>query len=114
MPFFITDIWHAVHAILTSGDWITLGIMAVIALGAGFMMASFGSLVTTTIVALIAFALVGYVRAVTLGGQKAAAYAATDWQAFQNLHMLDLLAYALIFAVVIAIAHAARSLIFGR
>ncbi|HXC56889.1 MAG TPA: hypothetical protein VNU97_16440 [Rhizomicrobium sp.] len=114
MPFFIMDIWHAMHAILTTSGWITLAIMAVIALGAGYMMSSFGSLVSTTVVALVAFALVSYARAITLGGQKASAYAATDWQAFQNLHMLDLLAYALLFAIVIAVAHAARSLIFGR
>jgi hypothetical protein len=114
MPFFIMDIWHAVHAILTTSDWITLGIMAVIALGAGFMMSSFGSLASTTLVSLVAFALLGYVRAVTMGGKNASAFAATDWQAFQALHMLDLLAYALIFAVAIAVVHAARSLIFGR
>ena len=111
---FLTDIWHAVNGILTTSDLITLAAMAVIALGAGFMMQNFGSIVTTTVVALIAFALVGYVRAVTLGGQNPSAFASTDWQAFQNLHMLQLLAYMLTFAVAIAIAHTARSLILGR
>jgi hypothetical protein len=108
------DIWHTAHGILTTSDLITLGIMAVVAIGAGFMMQSLGSIVTTTVVALVAFALVSYARAVTLGGQNASAYATTDWQAFQNLHMLQLLAYSVTFAVVIAIAHTARSLIFGR
>jgi len=111
---FLMDIWHTIHSILTTSDLITLGIMAVVAIGAGFMMQSFGSIVTTTLVALIAFALLSYVRAVTLGGQNASAYATTDWQAFQNLHMLQLLGYSLAFAVVIAVAHTARSLIFGR
>jgi hypothetical protein len=108
------DIWHTAHGILTTSDVITLGIMAVVAIGAGFMMQGLGSIVTTTVVALVAFSLVSYVRAVTLGGQNASAYATTDWQAFQNLHMLQLLAYSVTFAVVIAVAHTARSLIFGR
>jgi hypothetical protein len=111
---FLMDIWHAVNGIVTTSDLITLAIMAVIALGAGFIMQNMSSIVTTTIVALIAFALVGYVRAVTLGGKNPSAFATTDWQAFQNLHMLQLLAYLLTFAVAIAVAHTARTLILGR
>jgi heme/copper-type cytochrome/quinol oxidase subunit 2 len=70
-----------------------------------------GSVVTTTLVALIAFALVEYVLAITVHKQNASAFATTDWQAFQNLHMLTLLAYAILFGVVIGVAHTARSLI---
>ena len=110
---FLMDIWNAVHAILTSSDVMTLVIMAVIALGAGIMMQSMGSVVSTTLIALIAFALVEYVLAITVGKQNAAAYAHTDWLAFQALHMLTLLAYALLFGVVIAVAHGIRSAI-GR
>jgi hypothetical protein len=106
---FLMDIWNTIHGILTSSDLITLGLMALIALGAGFMMQSMGSIVTTTVVALVAFALVGYVRAVTMGGQNASAFATKDWQAFQGLHMMTLLAYAVAFAVVIAVVHTARS-----
>ena len=108
---FLMDIWNTIHAILTSSDLITLALMALIALGAGFMMQSFGSIVTTTVVALLAFALAGFVRAITMGGQNAAAFANKDWQMFQDLHMMTLLAYAVAFAVVIAVAHMARSLI---
>ena len=110
---FLMDIWNAVHAILTSSDVMTLVIMAVIALGAGIMMSSLGSVVNTTLVALIAFALVEYVLAITVGKQNAAAAAHADWLAFQNLHMLTLLAYALLFGVVIAVAHGILSAI-GR
>ena len=108
---FLMDIWHAIQAIATTSDIITLVLIAVVAIGAGFMMQSMGSIVATTLIALVAFALAGYVRAVTMGGQNAAAFAIKDWQAFQDLHMLTLLAYALTFAVLIAAAHAARSLI---
>jgi hypothetical protein len=108
---FLTDIWNTIHAIVTTSDLITLGLMALIALGAGFMMQSFGSIVTTTVVALVAFALAGYVKAVTMGGENASTFATKDWQAFQELHMMTLLAYAIAFAVVIAVVHAARSMI---
>ncbi len=110
---FLMDIWHAVLAIVHSSDLLTLVIMAVIAAGAGIMMSSLGSVLNTTLVALIAFALVEYALAITVGKQNAAAYANTDWQAFQNLHMLTLLAYALMFGVVIAVAHGIRTAI-GR
>ena len=113
MPF-LMDIWHAVHDILFSADWKTLAIMAVIALGAGYLMQTFGAVVTTTLVALIAFALIEYALAITIGKQNAAAYASADWKAFQELHMLTLLAYSLIFAVGIGAAHAARSMILDR
>ena len=108
---FLTDIWNTIHTILTSSDLITLGLMALIALGAGFMMQSMGSIVTTTVVALVAFALASYARAVTIGGQNASAFATKDWQAFQSLHMMTLVAYAIAFAVVIAVVHAARSML---
>lgn len=109
----LMDIWHAMQAIVTSSDVITLVIMAVIAIGAGIMMQNMGSVISTTLVALIAFALVEYVLAITLHKQNAAATASADWQAFQNFQMLSLLAYAILFGVVIGIAHTARS-IFDR
>jgi hypothetical protein len=108
---FLMDIWHAVQGIVTTSGLMTLIVMAVIALGAGALMQSMGSVVTTTLVALIAFALVEYVLAITIGKQNASAYATVDWQAFQALKMLTLLSYALLFGVVIAVAHVARSLI---
>jgi hypothetical protein len=107
----LTDLWNTMHGIVTSADVVTLVIMAVVALGAGFMMQSLGSIVTTTFVALLAFALAGYVRAVTAGGQNAAAYAQTDWHGFLGLQMLTLLAYAVTFAIVITVVHAVRSLV---
>ena len=107
----LNDLWHTMHGIVLSADTVTLVIMAVIALGAGFIMQSFGSIVTTTFVALLAFALAGYVRAVTAGGQNAAAYAQTDWHGFLGLQMLTLVAYSVTFAVIIAVVHFLRSLV---
>jgi len=113
MPF-LMDMWHAVLGIVMSADWITLVAMAVIALGAGFLMHSPTSLPTTTIVALVAFGLAGYVRGVVLGKQNAAAFASTDWQAFLNLQIKVLLPYFLLFLVAIAVAHALRMVTLGR
>jgi len=48
---------------------------------------------------------------VTIGGQKAAAYATTDWHNFATLNGLTLLAYALTFAVGIAVVHLVRSVV---
>jgi xanthine/uracil permease len=108
------DIWHAVQAIILSGDWKTLAVIAVIALAAGYTMQSMGSVVSTTVVALIAFALVEYALAITIGKQNPAGYATQDWDAFKHLAMLTLLAYGLVFAVAIGIAHTAKTLIFDR
>lgn len=105
----LTEIWHAIHAIITSADPITLGIAIVVALAAGFVMEGFNSIITTTVAALVGFAALGYVRAVTLGKQEAVAYAHTDWHNFLGLSMMTLVAYAVIFAVLIAIVHFVRS-----
>jgi hypothetical protein len=101
----IWDIWNTIHAIVTSANIVTIGIAVVVLLAAAFMMQGLESLATTTLVALIAFALIGYVYAVTLGKQPAAAFATTDWHNFATMNGLTLLAYGLIFAVGIAIAN---------
>ena len=99
----VWDIWNTIHGIVTSADMITLGIGVVILLAAGFVMQGFDSL--------ISFGLAGFVRAVTIGGQKAAEFATTDWHNFTTLNGLTLLAYALTFAVGIAVVHLVRSLV---
>jgi hypothetical protein len=109
----VMEVWNAIHGIVTSADLITLGIALVILLAAGFTMQSFEGLITTTVVALVAFGLALYVRAITLGGQKAADYATADWHNFTTLNALTLLAYGLTFAVGIAIVRTVLSVI-GR
>ena len=104
----VWDIWNTIYGIVTSADMITLGIGVVILLAAGFVMQGFDSLISTTIIAMIAFGLAGFVRAVTVGGQKAAEYATTDWHNFTTLNGLTLLAYALTFAVGIAVGASRR------
>ena len=105
----VWDIWNTIHGIVTSADMITLGIGVVILLAAGFAMQGIDSLITATIIAMVAFGLASFVRAITIGGQNASEYAATDWHNFTTLNGLTLLAYALTFAVGIAIVHLVRS-----
>lgn len=107
----VWDIWNTIHAVVTSSSMTTLGIAAVVVLAAAFMMQGLESLATTTLVALVAFALIGYVYAVTLGKQPAAAYATTDWHNFATMNGLTLLAYGLIFAVGIAAANLLISIV---
>ncbi|MDE3114195.1 MAG: hypothetical protein KGL26_01220 [Pseudomonadota bacterium] len=105
------DIWHALVAIFTAGDWISVAILVGIALAAGFVMQGFESIITTTVVALVLFGIAGYVRAVAVGGQNAAAFAQTEWHNFLALTMQTLLVYAIAFAVIIAVVHSVRAMV---
>src|SRR5580704_19414234 len=100
----LTDIWGAIHAILTTSGVIPLVLMAVVAIAAGFMMQSFNSIVSATVIAMLAFALATYAYSVVRGA-NATASAQADWHSFLDLHMLTLPAYTLTFAVAIAIEH---------
>lgn len=106
----LMDIWGAVHGIFTTSGLVPLVLMAIIAVAAGFMMQSFNSIVSTTFVALVAFALATYVYAI-LRGANAAASAQADWHSFLDLHMLTLIAYAVTFAIGIGVVHTVRSLV---
>lgn len=106
----LMDIWTAVHGIISTSGMIPLILMAVIAIGAGFMMQNFSSILSATVIAMLAFALATYAFAVAKGA-SAAASAEADWHSFLGLHMLTLLAYAITFGVVIAIVHLVRSLV---
>ena len=107
MPF-LMDVWHQIYAVLRASDAVSLLIMLAISLGAGF------SIVTATVIALVAFGLTGYVRAITLDGMNPTAFALADWHTFLGLPMRQFLAYALTFAVAISAAHGLRRMVLGR
>jgi uncharacterized membrane protein HdeD (DUF308 family) len=111
----VMELLNSVIAIITSNlsahDYITLALIAVIAIAAGFMMQGMGSLVNTTVVALVVFGLALFVRGITMGGQNAAALADKDWHALLGWSVSGLLAYAILFAVVIAVVQVVRSLV---
>ncbi|MBU6298784.1 MAG: hypothetical protein KGJ79_02385 [Alphaproteobacteria bacterium] len=108
----LMDIWNTIHAILTSADWITLALIAVCVLAAGFAIQGLNAIVSATVLALVGFAVLIFARAVTMGGHPAVAYANTVWHDFLGLQMLTLIAYAVIFAVLIVVVHVIRSAVF--
>jgi len=109
----VMDIWNTILHLINTSDKITLLLMVVVALAAGFLMQEVGSILSTTIVALIAFALLVYLRAIVLQGAKAGDLAQADWHAFLGLPMQLVLAYAILFGVVIAIVSTIRNTVLG-
>jgi hypothetical protein len=101
-----------VAGIVTSADIITLVIMAVIAIGAGFAMQGMGSLVTATFGALVVFAVALFVKTIaTTSGSDPAALATKDWHDFMTWPVQGLIAYAILFAVAIGIVGLVRSVV---
>jgi hypothetical protein len=108
----LLDLWHSVTAIVTSGDYIALVIIAVIALALGFTMQGMGSLVSSTVSALALFAVAVFIRGVaTAHGKGAGALAMSDWGSLQAVTFHTLLAYAILFAIVIAVVQIIRSVV---
>jgi hypothetical protein len=106
----LINLWHSITGIITSSDVVTLIIMAVVAIGAGFAMSGLGSIVTATFGALVLFGLATFVRA-AIAGKSAATLAQTDWHNLLAMQVQTLLAYAVAFAIVIAIVHTIRSIV---
>ncbi|HEX7725169.1 MAG TPA: hypothetical protein VF410_01325 [Rhizomicrobium sp.] len=111
--FALMDIWHTILNIVHSADTIQLVMMAVVALGAGFMMMELGAVVTTTLVALIAYAVLTFIRAIVLQHADVGALLIADWKAFEAMTGLVLLSYAILFGVVIAAVSTVRGLVLG-
>jgi len=104
----LLDLWHSIMGLFTSGDLISVIAIVVIALAAGFMMEGLGSLVTTTFLALVVFAVAMYVRAIVHGGD-AGTLAQTDWNHLLKLTVHDVLPYAIAFAILITVVNLVRS-----
>jgi hypothetical protein len=104
------DIWHSIQAVVTSADYFTLGGAVLVIIIAGFLMEGVRSVVPVTLVALLAFVLVKFVLAMTVGGaHDVEALATADWKSFVDLKMLVLVAYALVFGVLISVVNVVRS-----
>jgi|HubBroStandDraft_6_1064221.scaffolds.fasta_scaffold210579_1 hypothetical protein len=106
----IMNLWHSITGIVTSSDIVTLIIMAVVAIGAGFAMQGMGSIVTATFGALVLFGLANFVRG-AIAGKSATTLALTDWHNLLAMQVQLLMAYAIAFAIVIAIVHTVRSIV---
>jgi hypothetical protein len=109
----LMDLWHSVVGIVTTSGVITLVIMAVIAIGAAFMIEGAGSLVTATVGALVVFGLATsiYAAATAKGGANWSGMPQADWAALHSVTVPILLAYAILFAVVIGVLSFIRSIV---
>lgn len=109
----LMDLWHSIVGIVTTSGAITLVIMAVIAIGAAFMIEGAGSLVTATVGALVVFGLATsiYAAATAKGGANWSGMPQADWAALHSVTVPILLAYAILFAVVIGVLSFIRSIV---
>ena len=108
----LLEIWHTIQGVMTHADWITLAMIAVVAIAAGFAIQGLNSILGATILGLVGFVLLVFVRAVTLGKQDFMVYAHTAWHHILALPMMTLFAYFIIFAVLIGVVHLIRSVVF--
>jgi hypothetical protein len=103
------DIWHAIQAVVASADYYTLGAAILVILIAGFL-SEVRSVLAVTLVALLAFAVVKFVLALTVGGAKDVEVLATAfWKAFIAMPSLTLLAYLLVFGVLTGVVSGIKS-----
>lgn len=107
----VEQILDGVIGVFSTGDMIQLGIMLVVMVLAGLTMPNFGSIITTTVLALVLFAVAVYVRAVAMEGADAAQLAETTWNSFLALSVETLFTYAVAFAAVITVIFVLRSVV---
>jgi hypothetical protein len=109
----LTDLWHTIHGILMGPDHITVGIIVLIAIGAAFITEGLAMIINSTVVALVAFGVVQIIRQAVTGGSKGdiSGLIQADWHALMGWQVQLLLAYAIIFAVLIAIVSTIRNLV---
>ena len=108
MSIFV-DLSQSIGAVFGSFDSVSFAMMALVSVGAGFMMTGMGSIVTATFGALIVFALASFARA-ALTAKDTQGIARSDWHDFLAMPMHTLAVYALVFGVIIAIIYGLRSL----
>jgi membrane-bound ClpP family serine protease len=105
----MVDLWNTIVTSFGAFDGITYATMAIIMVGAAFMMPSTAQIVTATFGALVLFAFSVFLRAV-LAAKDAPSVARADWEYLLALPLRTLLVYAVVFGIVISAVHALRML----
>jgi hypothetical protein len=106
----MVDLWNTIASSFGAFDGITCAIMAIIIVGAAFMMPTMAAIVTATCGALVIFAFSIFLRAV-LSTKDAPSLARADWEYVLALPLRTLLVYSAVFGVAIATVHALRMLL---
>lgn len=111
----VMELVHSVIGLATSGDWVGLAIIVVIAVAAGMLVQHASAILSATVGALVIFALATFVRGVmSVKNANASAIAQSDWNHLLKLPVHDLIVYAIAFAVLIAIVHVIRQVVASR
>lgn len=103
----MTGVWNTLFADFGDFDGITYAIMALIVVGAAFMMPTMSAIVTATCAALLIFGLSLFLRDV-LAAKDAPAVAHLDFAYGLMLPLRTLLVYGAAFCFSIAIVHSLR------
>ena len=101
------DVSYTVTATFGTFDGITYAMMAIIVVGAAYMMPGMSAVVTATVGALSVFAFSIFLRALLAPG-NAATVAHDDWNYMLGLPVGMLLVYAAVFGFAITAVHALR------
>ena len=104
------DLWHEILAVVTGSDGFSLALAVLLAAAAGFALERVHSFTGVTLAALAVFALAKF--ALALGLYRAHSIDVVFdrlWSDFAAMPMLTFIAYALLFAAVVALVAAARA-----
>jgi membrane-bound ClpP family serine protease len=104
----MADVWNTLTANFGGFDGFTWTIMAIIMVGAAFMMPTMAEIVTATCGALFVFGFAVFLRSV-LAAKDAKTVARADWQYALSLELRTVLVYAAVFCFAIAMIYAVRT-----
>jgi len=103
----MAELWNTITSSFDAFDGLTYAAMAIIIVGAAFMMPTMAAIVTATCAALVIFALSIFLRAM-LAAKDAPSVARADWEYVLALPLRTVLVYCAVFGLAIASVHAAR------
>lgn len=101
------DMWNTLGTVFNPFDGITYAMMAIVIVGAGFMMPNMSAIVTTTVTSLAVFAIAVFSRGILLPGDTRE-YAQIEWGSLLMLPLHSVLVYGAVFAFAITAVHTLR------
>ncbi|HEY2068680.1 MAG: hypothetical protein WBQ17_02460 [Rhizomicrobium sp.] len=109
----LTELWRSMHVILAAADWITLAMLVIVTVAAAFLTEGFATFVTSVFIALVVFAAAVFARAAIMGDSKGdiTGLALSEWNTVMSWKIEMLLAYVIIFAVLIGLVSTIRRVV---
>ena len=100
-----SDLLSTMGNILEANDIVHLALMVLVVCVAGLGMPNLKSIIPTTIVALLTFAIASTATTAALGGAQAVEMIESDWSRLGALNPLVIVAYILVFMLMIVVVH---------